>query len=148
MMYRLAFYCLCAVAGWAVSEVVTAAIDREPPIQYIEARALASEVEAGQTITILYDVERSRICRVMKVDRFITDKDGKDISIATYEVARTRPGRERYDREITIPETVPPGPASYYIRIQYGCSWLQVLFRPLVVESPRVPFLVRPATPP
>jgi hypothetical protein len=148
MMYRMSFYLLCAVIGWGVSEVVAAVIDREPPIEYIEARAIESSVEAGQPITILFDVQRSRICRVMSANRYIVDKDGINYAIATYEVARTRPGREVYDRKIVVPENVPPGPASYFIRLQYGCSWFQVLFRPLIVESPHVDFLVKPANPP
>lgn len=135
-----------AAVGWLLGNTIFAIIDRDPPIEYIEARAVEQSVVAGQPITILFDVDRKRICRVLSVYRYIVDHRGTQYSVATYEIARTRPGRERYDRSITVPENVVPGEASYFIRLQYGCNWYQVLVSPLIVESPRVRFMVlRPA---
>ena len=43
-----------------------------------------------------------------------------------------------------MPVGVAPGPAWYYLRITYGCNFLNYLGWPIVVESPRVPLTVWP----
>lgn len=132
--------------GKQTDKVVQSAIDRAPPFVYREALAVERTVPAGGSIDIRFDVERFRICQVLNVYRYVTDRDGIDHAVVTYTVAsNTRPGRETYDRTITIPEVVPPGPASYRIRLKYACNFIHHLGWPIEVESPRAEFEVTPS---
>jgi hypothetical protein len=121
-------------------------LDKRTPFVYREAMAMSRTVPAGGAIDIRFDVERFRICQVLGVSRYITDKYGADHAVVSYTVAPgTRPGRETYDRTITIPEVVPPGPASYRIKIKYACNFVHHLGWPIEVESPRAAFTVTPS---
>ncbi len=122
-----------------------AIIDRDPPVYYIEAHALQARVAAGDQLRVRFDVDRKRICQVVSIARYVRDKDGIDHAVPTYTAnTATRPGREVYDRTITVPETVPPGPASYFLRIKYTCNVIHNLGWPITVNSPMVDFTVLP----
>ena len=129
-----------------LSMLVNSVLDRDPPIYYVEASALQASVPAGGTISIRFDVDRKRVCQVQNIYRYITDKDGVNYGGLTYTAeAATRPGKEVYNRAITVPEAVPPGKASYFIRIRYECNFIhRLLGWPIVVESPKVDFMVTP----
>lgn len=140
MVYLSAFICAYPVysIGWAI-------LDRRQPVDYIEAYALHPNVTPGGQTEIRFDVDRKRICEIINISRAIVDKDGLEHVVNGYTRTNgTRPGREVYDRTITIPETVPPGKAWYYIRLRYGCNFLNFWGWPIVVESPRVPLTVWP----
>lgn len=125
--------------------VATAVIDRQPPIYYIEAFAPNPEVRAGEAVDIRFDVQRRRICQIMRLSRYVVDESGVEHAVSGYTVSNsTRPGRETYDRQIVVPESVPPDPATYYLRIQYGCNFLNFLGWPIRVESPHVPLVILP----
>ena len=133
---------LAVVLAW----LVTSIIDRAAPIHYFEAFAVQTTAYPGGTIDIRFDVDRVRTCQVLNVGRYITDKDGVEHAVNGYTVSTdTRPGRESYSRTITIPDAVPAGPASYFLRIKYACNWLHNLGWPITVQSPNVSFeLVEP----
>lgn len=132
-------FIIAFVVAFPIYAVAVAVIDRQPPIYYIEAYAPDPEVESGKQVEIRFDVHRRRICQIMRINRYVVDVNGLEHAVSGYTVSpETRPGREVYDRIITVPETVTPGPASYYLRIQYGCNFLGYLGWPIIVESPRV----------
>jgi hypothetical protein len=82
-------------------------------------------LDVGGQTDIRFAVDRNRICEIINISRAIVDKDGLEHVVNGYTRTNgTRPGREVYDRTITIPETVPPGKAWYYIRLRYGCNVL------------------------
>lgn len=123
-----------------------AVIDRQPPLTYIEANAVQKAIPAGGQLDIRFDVQRARICQVLNIGRYILASTGEEYAVAAYTVSTdTRPGRERYDRTITVPENVPSGPAEYFIRIKYACNVIHNLGWPILVESPRVRFEVLPS---
>lgn len=148
MLGRIAFYVTCIFAGVGVYNLYNAITDWEPPVTFIEASSVTSAVPAGGQIGIRFDVDRKRICPIIKDERFIIDRNGVSRVVSNYEkVTHTRPGREVYERSITVPDDVPPGPATYFIRVYYTCTWVQRVFGPLKVESPHIPFEVLPLIP-
>lgn len=123
--------------------------DRSAPIDYLDARAMAVSVPQGGTIDIHFDVYRYRICEPVKATRLLTDSAGDVHVISNYTTATmTRPGREAYDRTITIPEAVAVGDAVYNIKILFACNWFQNIGWPVEVTSPPIFFRVTPAEPP
>ncbi|ELT51100.1 hypothetical protein [Brucella intermedia] len=142
------FYLVCGIAGYGIASVVLSVLDRDPPMIYVEAKAVEQKVEAGKALTVLLTVDRKRICRTLRVTRFVTDSTGMKHEVSATAIKRTRPGIETYDREISVPESAAPGPADYYVRIEFACSWSQVVFHPIVLESPRVKFTILPPSPP
>lgn len=145
MVGRVVFYLTCVFAGVGVYNMYTALIDWSPPVVFIEALAVQPSARAGEQITMRFDVDRKKICLNIRDDRFIIDYQGTTRIVSNYErVTQTRPGKEVYERSITIPIDVPPGPATYFIRINYVCTWAQRIFGPIVVESPYIPFVVLP----
>lgn len=137
------FLALCW--AWPMSKVIEAVAYRQAPIRYIEAYALDPNVTPGGQVEIRFDVDRARICPVISVSRAVADQSGREHVVLGYtRLSGTRPGREVYDSTIVVPSTVPPGPAVYFLRINYGCSFLNYWGWPIVVESPRVPLTVWP----
>lgn len=121
----------------------TSVIDRDPPVAYIHAKAVEVEVPAGEAVTIQFTVDRKRNCQVLNVYRYIRDRYGIDHAVANYTVApNPRDGFNVYDRLITVPKEVPPGPAEYFIRIRFACNMLHHLGWPISMESPRARFIV------
>jgi len=130
-------------AGYGLFTLGSAAIDRKPPVDYIAASAANPSAPVGGTIDIHFDVYRYRICPVIKVSRTLTDATGTEHAVSNYTFAsNTRPGRESYDRTITIPEAVAIGRAFYQIRISYACNFIHNLGWPIIVASPRVYFRI------
>jgi hypothetical protein len=126
--------------------LVTSIIDRAPPIDFISATAMEKSAPAGGTIDIHFDVYRHRICPVIKAGRTLTDSTDTEHAVANYTFAsNTRPGRETYDRTITIPDAVQPGTAFYVIKLSYACNFTHNLGWPIIVASPRVYFRVTPS---
>lgn len=139
-------FTLAAFAGMGLYTFVSAFLDRSPPIDYLAASAASKSVPVGGTIDIHFDVYRYRICNVTKVNRILTDSQGVMHVVSNYTTATlTRPGRESYDRTITIPEAVAPGPAIYRISIWFACNWVHNLGWPIFVSSPPVTFRVTPS---
>lgn len=128
--------------------IANAIIDRQAPVNYIEAFAPSPNVAAGKQVEIRFDVDRRRICQVIRIGRYVVDATGVEHSVPSYTASsNSRPGREVYDRLITVPETVPPGKAFYYLRIRYGCNFLNHLGWPITVESPHVALNILPPDP-
>jgi hypothetical protein len=120
---------------------VSSIIDREPPIVYEAANALAPSVESGGTIEVQFKVFRKRICDQI-VKRFLTDSTGTKHSIPSYTVGiQMLAGRETYQRSITVPTAAVVGPASYQVIIDYACNALQRMSGfPIEVVSPPITF--------
>lgn len=138
-------YAASILAGFGLYTILSIPIDRAAPIEYLAAEAAAPSAPAGGTIDIHFDVFRFRICPVLRTNRIIEDFDGTRHTVSNYTIAtQTRPGRESYDRTITIPATVKPGEAFYQLEIFYACNWTQNLGWPIVVTSPPVYFRVTP----
>lgn len=120
--------------------------DRMPPIDYLDAKAMAVSVPQGGTIDVHFDVYRYRICPSVKATRLLTDSAGDVHVISNYTTAtQTRPGREAYDRTITIPEAAAVGNAVYNIKILFACNWVHNLGWPVEVTSPPIFFRVTPS---
>lgn len=138
------FYVLCGTIGYFLASNIAAIINRDPPIEYVGAEVAEPEVEAGKTLTVLLTIERHRSCRTLRVQRFITDHAGTKHEVTATAVAQMRPGLVTYDRSVLVPDFAAPGQASYTVRLEFACSWAQVLFHPIVVQSPPVKFDIRP----
>ncbi len=125
--------------------IVTAAIDRTPPITYESAEAKAASVTQGGTIEVEFTVFRTRICDAT-VKRWLTDKDGARHSIPSYTVGpRVQlAGLDTYRRTITIPEAAAVGQASYQVDLFYECNLIHRLGWPIEVRSPEIRFDVTP----
>jgi hypothetical protein len=136
-------YALAGLAGYGLFTLISAVTDRAAPVDYIEARAVQISAPAGGTIDIRFDVYRYRICPVIKINRYLVDSTGTEHAVNNYTMSQaTRPGRETYDRNITIPENVAPGRAYYFIRLTYACNFIHNLGWPIMVQSPPVYFAV------
>lgn len=129
--------------------MVTAVIDRHPPVTYESASAMASAVAQGGVIEVEFVVFRHRICKAT-VRRWVTDSTGTRHSIPSFTVGpRTQlAGLDRYRRTITIPEAVAVGPASYQVDLSYECNLIHRLGWPIEVQSPVIHFDVTPRLPP
>ncbi len=145
-MVRYLFYGVCVLIGWGVFSVVNATIDRDPPIEYTFGRALSETVEQGGKIDVQISVDRKRICR-SEVSRSVTDRNGISYRVSEYAFASiTRPGKETYDRSITVPDDVTPGRSFYQMKILFYCNWFHNLGYPIQVLSPPIYFTVVPKT--
>ncbi|CZT36235.1 hypothetical protein [Rhizobium sp. 9140] len=123
-------------------------VDREPPITYQGAHALADQVDQGGTIEVEYKVFRSRICPVA-AKRWLYDAAGQRHSVPQYTVgADVTAGRETYRRTITIPPSAAIGPAWYEVVLDYTCNPLQRLIGGPQVTSPPVRFSIVPGRAP
>jgi len=120
-------------------------VDREPPIEYEGAQALAKEVAQGGSIDVEFSVFRKRICPAV-TRRWLTDANQERHSIPQYTVGlQLLAGRETYRRSITIPSAASPGPAQYEVTLEYTCNALQNFIGPIKVTSPPVMFTITPA---
>ncbi len=120
--------------------------DRTPPIVYEDGKALADSVPQGGSISIQFQVFRTRICDG-DAERWITDSDGVRHSIPSYTVSGSPPllaGREVYVRRITIPDSIVLGPASYQVTLEFSCNWIHRLGYPIIVKSPPILFEITP----
>jgi hypothetical protein len=134
-----------ALAGLGSVNLGIWVVDREPPIIYEDAKALAASVEQGGTIEIEFSVFRTRICPLI-TKRWLTDSAKERHSIPQFTTGlRLLAGRETYRRSITVPPAAAPGPAQYSVTLEYVCNPLQKIFGPIVVTSPPVRFKVLPA---
>ncbi|TPK15147.1 hypothetical protein FJ872_19300 [Mesorhizobium sp. B2-5-9] len=126
--------------------LVTSILDRDAPVDFLSASAVEKSAPAGGTIEIHFDVYRHRICPVIKTARTLIDSASQEHAVSNFTFSsNTRPGRESYDRTITVPEAAAIGTASYQIRINYACNVIHNLGWPIVVQSPRVFFRVTPS---
>ncbi|MBB3144956.1 hypothetical protein FHS21_001357 [Phyllobacterium trifolii] len=118
--------------------------DRHPPISYVSAAAVGSEVPQGGSIEIEYEVVRSRICPSI-LKRWLVDSVGDRHAITNYTVGTgTRKGRETYRRSITIPDNAAVGRAHYEVSIEYTCNLVQRLGWPVKLTSPPIYFDITP----
>lgn len=120
-------------------------VDRESPIRYEDAVALSDSVPQGGTIWIEYEVVRDRLCDIT-VRRHLTDAAGEVHVVPTYTVGFPRDlGRERYERQITVPESAAVGPARYDVTLRYACNVIHhALGWPIEVHAPPITFLISP----
>lgn len=119
-------------------------MDREPPIQYEEALALAPEVPQGGAIEIEFSVFRQRICP-LTTKRWLYDASGQRHSIPQFTTGlRLLAGRETYRRTITVPVAAALGPARYQVSLDYICNPLQRFIGPITVVSPPIKFNIVP----
>lgn len=124
--------------------LVTAAIDRQPPIIYDHVRALAADVPQGGTIEVEFSVFRLRICDV-EARRWLYDASGRKHSIPSFTVGpRQLAGLDTYRRLITIPEAAAVGQASYVVELAFACNLVHRLGWPIRVLSPPIRFEVTP----
>ena len=143
--WRTIFYIFCGLVGWLLASVANAFIDREPPIKYVDFYAANPIVASGDKLTVLASALRSRNCPNQGGQKTIVGIDGLNYdktAEVTGGLCPDRPPEEIYDRIVTIPEEIPPGPAVYYVSITYTCHWIQKLFYPILVESPRATFTI------
>lgn len=122
--------------------------DREPPIEYEAATALATSVPQGGTIDVEFSVFRKRICPLV-AKRWLYDAVGERHSIPQYTTGlKLLAGRETYRRSITVPTAATPGPARYEVTLDYICNPLQNWIGPIQVVSPPIKFTITPSEPP
>lgn len=144
-LWRTVGACIFALAGVGSVNLGIWVADREPPIIYEDAKALAPTVEQGGTIEIEFSVFRTRICPLI-TKRWLTDSAKERHSIPQFTTGlRLLAGRETYRRSITVPVAAAPGPAEYRVTLEYVCNPLQNFMGPIVVTSPPVRFKVLPA---
>lgn len=142
---RLALYTFFAFVGLVLGNVLSAMIDRIPPIEFLAASA-SPTAYAGGKLKVSFTVERVRPCRASAIERWVRGSDGADYGIGDYTIANpTRMGRETYTRVVRIPDAVPLGPAYYAVLITFECNFVQRVVAPIEVHSPHIEFMVVPA---
>lgn len=133
--------CLAFVGSF---NLVSMALDREPPIFYEGAKAVTPDAQRGSSIDVEFKVFRKRICD-QTVRRYLTDSQGIRHSIPSYTVGiQMLAGRETYQRSITIPTAASVGPATYEVVIDYQCNLLQGILGSIRVTSPPIAFNILP----
>lgn len=137
-MFGLVGFGLAAFGSFNLAAMI---VDDHPPIVYKLARAKAPTAVQGGTITVEFEVVRDRRCD-MTVRRILVDSVGARHTIPTYTVGFPNDlGRERYEREITIPASAAVGPATYQVTLRYACNVIQQAFGwPIEVEAPPIEF--------
>lgn len=144
-LWKLVGSAIFALAGLGSVNLGIWVADREPPIIYEDAKALAPTVEQGGTIEIEFSVFRTRICPLI-TKRWLYDAAKERHSIPQYTTGlKLLAGRETYRRSITVPLAAAPGPAEYRVTLEYVCNPLQNFLGPIVVTSPPIKFRVLPA---
>lgn len=125
--------------------LVTAIIDRTPPISYEHVRPMVDSVPQGGIIEVEFTVFRTRICE-SEVRRWLTDSTGTRHSIPSFTVGpKTQlAGLDTYKRTITIPEAAAVGQAIYQVDIEYSCNLIHRLGWPIFVQSPPIRFEITP----
>lgn len=124
--------------------LVTAFLDRAPPIIYEGAKATSASVAQGQSIEIEFRVFRLRICEG-SAKRWLYDAAGEKHAIPSYTVGpRPLAGLDTYRRTITIPEAASVGQATYQVELSYVCNLIHRLGWPIFVKSPPIRFDVTP----
>lgn len=133
---------LAFFGGWSITGMI---IDREPPITYEGARAMAASVPQGKSVDIEFKVFRTRICPVV-AKRWLIDAAGERHSIPSYTVGmKFLAGRETYQRSITVPDAAAIGPAWYEVDLDYVCNVIHRFGFPIHVISPPIGFNIVPA---
>lgn len=141
---RAAAVLVIALAFVGSFNIMSMALDREPPIEYEGAAALAPAVPQGGSIEVEFSVFRKRICPIA-TRRWLTDAGGVRHNIAQFTTGpRLLAGRETYRRTITVPPAAALGPARYQVTLDYTCNPLQKLIGPIKVASPPVRFEIVP----
>ncbi len=140
ILYGFAAGVIAAVTAVSSFNIAVMVVDREAPITYQGAHAIAPTIKRGGTIEVEYKVVRTRICPVV-AKRWLYDAAGQRHSVPQYTVgADLTAGRETYRRSITIPSGAALGPARYEVVLDYTCNPLQKLVGPTTVVSPPVEF--------
>jgi hypothetical protein len=118
-------------------------VDREPPTQFLERKALSDKVPQGGVLTVQFKLKRYRICRA-EVFRWVIDSERTKHAISSFTTTSDSNLGEISDvREISLPPAVAVGPAVYYVEAEYYCNTLQwILDWPIVVRSPDARFEV------
>lgn len=127
--------------------LVTAALDRSPPVIYEDARPLSDSVPQGGTIEVQFTVFRLRTGCDTDVKRWLTDAQGVRHSIPSFTVGpRVQlAGLDTYRRSITLPAAVAAGQAEYEVDLTYQCNLLHHLGWPIRIRSPSIRFQVTPS---
>ncbi|QWY83367.1 hypothetical protein [Rhizobium phage RHph_X3_2] len=120
-------------------------VDRQPPTQFLERKALNDKVPQGGVLSVHFKVRRDRLCRA-EVFRWVIDSEHTKHAISSFTTALDSTLGEISDvREISLPPAVAVGPAVYYVEAEYYCNTLQWIFDwPIVVRSPDAHFEVVP----
>lgn len=140
ILYGFIAGAIAAVVAVSSFNIAVMVVDREPPITYQGAHAVAPTVSRGGSIDVEYKVIRNRICPVV-AKRWLYDAAGQRHSVPQYTVgADLTAGRETYRRSITIPQAAAFGPARYEVVLDYTCNALQKFVGPTTVVSPPVEF--------
>lgn len=129
---------LAAVGSYSLAKMIA---DRQPPIHYVDARALSPTAPQGGKLAVEFTVIRERHCD-LEVRRTLTDSEGVRHTIPSYTVGFPNTlGREQYQREITVPTWAAVGPATYDVRLAYYCNPLHFAFGwPIEVGAPPIDF--------
>jgi hypothetical protein len=124
--------------------IVSAAIDRQPPVIYERVGAVTASAPQGGQLEVEFSVFRLRICPA-DVRRWLIDSAGVRHSIPQFTVGpRLNAGLDTYRRTITIPDAAAVGPAVYTVDLDYYCNPLQRLGWPISVTSPPIDVEVTP----
>ncbi|HTV71180.1 MAG TPA: hypothetical protein VMF90_21840 [Rhizobiaceae bacterium] len=124
--------------------LVTAMIDRQPPIIYEGVRPITASVAQGASIELEFRVFRLRICEAT-AKRWLYDSAGQKHAIPSYTVGPAQlAGLVTYRRSITIPEAAALGQATYQVELSYICNLIHRLGWPILVTSPPIRFEVTP----
>jgi len=145
IVWRVLAGIILALGGFGSYSITSMIIDRTPPIQYEQARALAASVPQGGTLGVEFKVFRTRICPVV-AKRWLIDSAGTRHSIPSYTVGlEMLAGRETYRRSIEVPDAAAIGPAAYEVDLEFFCNSLQRLGFPITVISPPITFGITPS---
>lgn len=104
------------------------ALDRDLPSQNVKSVILNPEVIAGGNVIQDIAVERVRICNIT-VTRLLYDSDGTRFLLPSLYIRYPGTiGSDKYNQEITIPNSVTKGPARLRVITEWMCNPVHYLF--------------------
>lgn len=131
-----------SVSFAAVLVIISYFGNYDPPVVVSNVQAVGGPVSPGGKLEISWKLERHRRCWT-RVDREIIDSSEKRYSLDDIIYEGGRPlGQDRVITEVEVPQDIAPGPATYRSVSLYSCNFFQN-YRPIVVPSPEVEFVVR-----
>lgn len=118
-------------------------IDRQPPVEVLDVSPVSTTVEAGGTLVINFVIDRQRECQ-STAERTLFDSQGNMIRFPiTSSISFSGLGIQAYQRALTIPDSMPPGPSRYRTVVAFRCNPLHLLW-PIVMVVADFEFTVIP----
>lgn len=118
---------VCGFIGIGLVQLIG---DRFHPRIILDTRVVPSVVKPGQSVEVIYTAQDKRRCHGT-VHRWIVDKDNRLYAlpdVAVFYNYEGLPPKFEFVRDITVPPSIPDGPAVYHDETDRWCNFLQQTF--------------------